>query len=38
MLAKLPVERKTVTLRRFGRSNLQAISNAGFFVTDPQQR
>ncbi|MCS3919963.1 hypothetical protein Q2T83_03005 [Fervidibacter sacchari] len=34
LLAKLPVERKTVTLRRYGRSNSQTISNQGFFVTD----
>jgi hypothetical protein len=38
LLAKLPVERKTVTLRRFGRSNSQTISNAGFFVTDEPPR
>lgn len=33
LLARLPVERKTVALRRYGRSNQATISGQGFFVT-----
>lgn len=34
LLARLPVERKTLQIRRYGRSNQETISNHGFFVTE----